>query len=37
MHFMSITESQNRGTPHKHIMIFDDYEMPYVGESSCHN
>ena len=34
MLFMSITESRNRGTPHKHSMIFDKYEMPYFRESS---
>eukprot|EP00956_Cyclotella_meneghiniana_P022000 scaffold40843_cov41-Cyclotella_meneghiniana.AAC.1 len=30
MHFMTVTvtESQNRGAPHKHRMIFDEYEMP---------
>eukprot|EP00956_Cyclotella_meneghiniana_P030856 scaffold79154_cov49-Cyclotella_meneghiniana.AAC.1 len=27
MHFMSITESRNRGAPHNHRMIFDEYEM----------
>ena len=28
MHFMTVTESQNRGAPLKHRMIFDEYEMP---------